>query len=131
MNKYAMQTILKRLIDIKNKVNIDKEEGICVNLDNIWYPTRTKCSIKQQRSKSTFINEDQLYKWLFVQFQSWPECHVYEDGAKSLGYPVGGWDELDKEITNGTIWQNPKRLRLLDYLIKQATTQLKEMDKEQ
>ena len=120
MNKELLQTILKRLLEIKEGVNVNKNEGICFNL---YLYTDHNRNIKP----TGIINNE----WLKEQFQSWPECHVHEDGTKSLGFPVGGaveyWEEKDK----GTLWKNPRRLKLLDYLIEQASKQLKEMNKEQ
>ena len=39
---------------------------------------------------------------------------------EDINYPVGGYDEYIDEIKAGTIWQNPRRLELLDYLIEQT-----------
>lgn len=44
----------------------------------------------------------------------WPG--LSEEG--SYAYPVGGKDEFRDGIANGTLWSNPRRLELLDYLIE-------------
>lgn len=46
--------------------------------------------------------------------EAWPESI----GDKYC--PVGGEAEYIKESICGTIWQNPRRLALLDYLIEQT-----------
>ena len=40
-------------------------------------------------------------------------CAVWGDAL----YPVGGDDEFYKEAAAGTLWDNPRRLQLLDKLI--------------
>lgn len=48
---------------------------------------------------------------------NWPEIYEDENG-KSTTYPVeGSFDRYKHELYNYKIWQNPKRIRLLDYLI--------------
>ena len=115
MNKYVLRAILNRLIEIKNKVNIDKNKGICFNLSNYTY--------NRKKSKYTFICD---YFWLEDQFNVWPECHA-DKGFNDLFHPVGGEDEYWEEKDQGIIWKNPKRHRLLDFLINQATAQLHEL----
>ena len=115
MNKKMLQAIVKRLNEIKKRVNISINRGICTNL-------------------ATQDSEDGMYIgfythcWLIMQFKTWPECHKYEDGDKDIYYPVGGVEEYTSARHDGTLWDNPKRPKLLDYLIEQAEQELKEMN---
>ena len=118
MNKEFLQLTLNRLLEIKNGIKVNRKTGICENL--------TFCFSKNNLSFSVYMRY-----WLKEQFQSWPECHVYEDGDKPISYPVGGWDEFFIEQDNNTLWENPKRICLLNFLISQSETQLMEMNKEQ
>lgn len=42
----------------------------------------------------------------------WPER------AESNTFPVDGFDGYGKDLENGTTWKNPKRIKLLDFLIE-------------
>ena len=119
MNKEFLQAVHKRLLEIKNKVNFNKNKAICFNLLNYTY--------RNKLFKPTFI---MAHKWLRAQFALWPECHRHLDNTKNIVFPVGHMNEFDKESFNGTLWNNPKRLELLDFLINQAKAQLKEINKE-
>ena len=107
MNKELLQSIYNRLLEIKESVSVDKNESICANL---------LLSIDKR--------EITIRTWLYDQFNKWPECHVRWNGHKSIVFPVNGLIGFNKEIINETIWENPKRLRLLDFLIEQAEQQL-------
>ena len=117
MNKEILQTILNRLDEIKKGLNIDANKGICYNLFNYTYDhNKTICNF--------VVNDD----WLYNQFYLWPECHARENGHKDIVHPIGGCNEYKAERIQDTVWDNPRRLQLLDFLIEQATQELKQMN---
>ena len=109
----TISTILERLNEIKNDTKTDKRNGICYNL---YYYTHAT-----GRDESTDLDQtDDVDDWLEYQFAQWPECHIKEDGSKDVHYPVGG----EEEFCKCHLFDNPRRIKLLDFLIKQATNQL-------
>ncbi len=79
---------------------LDHRQGICYNLDHIKEP-----HVK--------LNMDKL-------FLAWPQSYVYPSGIISYTYPVGGMVEFSNDRLNSTMWTNPKRLALLDWLIEES-----------
>ena len=119
MNKELLQAVYDCLIYIKKGFQIDISDGICANL--IWRIDNKKRFV--ELNDPSIIN-----KWINTQFKAWPECHVKENGYKDIGFPVGGWDEYAAEVHSETLWENPRRLELLDFLIEQTSKQIKEMN---
>ena len=117
MDQKNLQIVYNRLLEIKEGIKICKNIGICDNL---------KYRYDNNNYKPIIIQWSILISWLKKQFQAWPECHKFKNGTKNLAFPVGG----SLEFNSSTI-TNPKRLKLLDYLIEQASKQLNEMTKEQ
>lgn len=63
----------------------------------------------------TYEGDIESAMWYLTEaILAWPKR--FNDRA----YPVGGYDEYIDEDKAGTIWQNPRRLELLDYLIEQT-----------
>ena len=96
-------TLLEALKKIKE--NPDKRRGICFNL---FY-------LIAELSDKEFRDTDESLKSLFKQ---WPDHHRKGDGSLDLDFPVGGYMEFTKQSCDGTLWQNPKRIALLDWCIQ-------------
>jgi len=47
-------------------------------------------------------------------------CDKWPGRSSETCYPVGGYDEFCEEELNGTMWNNPRRLELLDWLIEET-----------
>ena len=114
MNKEIIQAIIGRLLKIKDKTYVNIYWDIRNSLEIIIFDGR---SLPKQLPTE---------EWLNTQIALWPECHVDASGNKDISYPVGGHDEYWMEQYQNTIWENPKRLRLVEFLIMQAEQQLKE-----
>lgn len=75
------------------------------------------------------LHEDAGYvvqDYLSTLIKSWPHCLIYsfkdESGeyVRNYSFPVTSSMQWDEEIKNGTIWNNLKRLELLEYLIQEV-----------
>jgi len=88
-------TLLEILKDLRDNPSRRKEWcGICSNVRQ--HPGNEK-------------DEASLYiSWLT---RKWP------DAGEDWQYPVGGVKEYSLERAKDTIWQNPRRLALLDWMI--------------
>ena len=74
----------------------DFDTSICSNLDNKF----------GEYSGSRMV----------VYFASrWPDRH-----PTAGVYPVGGYEEWSHNLTEGTLWENPKRLALVEHCIKEC-----------
>jgi hypothetical protein len=74
----------------------DSDVSICNNLDNKF----------GSYSGSRMV----------VYFASrWPD----RDRAAAI-YPVGGYEEWSHNLAEGTLWENPKRLALVEHCIKEC-----------
>ena len=87
-------TLLEALRQIKSNPP-DQEYGICGNLEVHL----------------------QLDNKLDGLFEAWPDCHQLFE-MPDTGFPVGGHKEYREEAKNQTLWQNPKRIALLDWCIQ-------------
>lgn len=54
---------------------------------------------------------------LYCLIKCWPDIWRCPDGKSDMTYPVGGKSEYGKEFDNGTLWSNPRRIALLNWLI--------------
>lgn len=105
MNKKTKAKLHTRLKLIKKYLNTDpsklnKKEGICYHVFKIKKPN------------TPFDMEDLLI--------TWPKCYVWASGTKSSSYPVDGISGYRIDQHTNTIWSNPKRIELLDWLIEQT-----------
>lgn len=67
------------------------------------------------------IKQPKMYFNLESLFPKWPKCHFYvSTNRHSYSFPVGGIHEFTDDVDNGTMWTNPKRLELLDWLIEET-----------
>ncbi|HAS54840.1 MAG TPA: hypothetical protein DCS42_12340 [Nitrospiraceae bacterium] len=84
--------------------------GICWNLEGKMTDAGTNDAMAH--------NVDKEMSRLFGEYLDTldPEEAAY----RSLVYPVGGKDEFDTGTANGDLWENPERLRLLDWLIEKS-----------
>lgn len=80
--------------------------GLCYNLENAFY--------ESDLPKDMEPNPNEFIIWCDNCMAAWPER------ARSVEYPVGGYPEYQKEYTWRTMYDNPKRHRLLAYLIERA-----------
>ena len=130
MNKKMLQAIIIRLNEIKKGYQVDNDQGICLNLLHRSNAYNTYSFIMHRFSNNgahpyrSYKTIDSIHVWLREQFEAWPECHTYGDGIKNFIHPVEGWEKYAEEREQGTLWQNPKRFELLDFLISQANIQL-------
>lgn len=71
-------------------------------------------------------DEYAVYEKLLSLIKRWPHCRTYdsidETGQllRNTTFPVSTGDQWDYERDNGTIWNNLKRLELLEYLIQEV-----------
>ena len=96
-------TLLEALRQIKE--NPDKTRGICFNLLYLI----AELPIKD------FLDREDCLNNLFKQ---WPDHHRTFDGSLDLDFPVGGYKEFAKQAADGTLWDDPKRIALLDWCIQ-------------
>jgi len=55
---------------------------------------------------------------------TWPNCYTnHFTGVEDTTFPVGGSTEYFDERNNNTLWINPKRIELLNYLIEVANNE--------
>lgn len=106
------------LVDIRDNGAEFQEAGICYNVD------------MHDRVHGT-RGHHAVTRLLRVLVATWPErCRgtLFDvsgfDGPRAMHdgrfYPVGGLDEYDREQEDGTLWHNPRRIALLEYLIKRT-----------
>lgn len=94
------QLVLQRLIEVRDGNRL--ETGICGNVLSVF--------------KTCDHRYDQANELLDELVLRWP------GGGESFGsliYPIGGHREYHEEKDAGTLWQNPRRLALLNWLIVQ------------
>ena len=97
-------TLLEALRQIKS--NPDRTCGICGNLEALI---------------EEFYEIGGVYVHLGDKleelFKAWPDCHQLF-GMPDTGFPVSGHRKYREEVNNQTLWQNPKRIALLDWCIQ-------------
>ena len=94
-----MKMLLAALKRIRDKGPIEKEKGICGNV-RLLVPRKQRKEI-----------QDKIY----CLTQRWPEYK-----GPSLVYPVEGSGWLYRESARlGILWKNPRRIYLLNYMIKE------------
>ena len=94
-----MKMLLAALKRIRDKGPIEKDKGICGNV-RLLVPRKQRAEIQEKIYRLT---------------QRWPDHKGY-----SLVYPVedSGW--LYREsVRLGILWKNPRRIYLLNYMIKE------------
>lgn len=57
-------------------------------------------------------------------FAYWPDCHKLLGVTADVRHPVGGYMEFKNGYANDTLWDNPRRTELLDWLILNLATHL-------
>ena len=95
-------TLLEALRQIKSNP-LDQTHGICGNLEALL--------IKE------FVEPGGVYLSLEGLFKAWPDCHRLF-GMPDTAFPVSGHRKYREEVNNQTLWQNPKRIALLDWCIQ-------------
>ena len=101
-----MITLLKCLKHLKANGPIDKSSGICGNM----------LLVAEKLGVGTAMP---LARELDRLLPKWPEtngrCHM-----SKTSYPVEGWSSaFFASAQSMTLWQNPRRIVLLDWLIKE------------
>lgn len=133
MNKKLLLIILKRLLEIKNRINLIEDKGIC---DNLYYSgPSTDFFYNDQKPIDPNIHE--IGVWLRSNILLWPDIYIHErhpyefySGThvkKSALCPVSSYEQFKNEGITKTIWDNQRRWQLLDYLIERAEEQVKQM----
>ena len=90
-----LNLLLDQLIDLRDNLDKAPETGICPAM---YY--------RMNQVKGTL-------EVLGSITREWPERN------QSASYPVDGHEGYHKDYTNKTLWKNPKRLALLDFIIKE------------
>ena len=103
--------LINALIHLKEHGPWVKNHGICINVWCFADESNLRESPKYQlyRDDITFAMERAIHKW--------PNKHELHDF-----HPVGGASEYTEAVKNGTVWQNPRRLELLDFIIDYLNT---------
>ena len=116
IEKLINSNLLNMLSMLKESIETDpdtiyKKHAICKNINLMLYDLYDHLSYKDiAQIGSMHISA------LNRAILSWPEIHT--DNSDGL-YPVGGRLEFQKEGSDGTLWLNPRRLALLDWLLSQ------------
>lgn len=105
MNKKTKAKLHTRLKLIKKYLDTNPSMlfhsvGICHNVDRIKAP--------------------HLDFNLLPLFEKYPDCHLRSDGRPNLNFPVNGDTNYFADNMNRTIWSNPKRIALLNWLIEET-----------
>ena len=99
-------TLLEALRQIKSNPPY-QAYGICGNLEALLIKE------SEELGRVYFRLGDELGEL----FKAWPDCRRLF-GMPDIGFPVGGHIQYRQEVKNGTLWQNPKRIALLDWCIQ-------------
>ena len=94
VNKRLLLDALRHIRDVGAPV---RNDGICYNVSRLTRPL--------------VETNYHLLKVLDSLIHKWPKKD------SSLAYPVGGIKEFFWELKNGTLWNNPRRIELLNWLI--------------
>lgn len=105
MNKKTKSKLNTRLKLIKKYLSTDPSKlrhntGICYNVEVIKLPRQV-------------FGMREL-------FEKYPNCSVRRNGTQNLTYPVGGENQYFKDKDTSTMWSNPKRIALLNWLIEET-----------
>lgn len=98
-------TLLEALRQIKS--NLDRTCGICGNLEALVIK-------ESEEPGGVYFRLDDKLEELF---KAWPDCDQL-CGMPNIGFPVGGCKEFVKQARDGTLWDDPKRIALLDWCIQ-------------
>jgi len=97
MYNIAKRNLLTALMSIRDNGAVVRDEGICHNI---------KLLLLGANRKYLLHSMDYLHQLMM----EWPKKF-------SWLFPVGGIIEYDKDNFNNTMWTNPKRIELLNWLI--------------
>ena len=98
-------TLLEALRQIKS--NPIKKYGICGNLEALLIKE------SEELGGVYFRLDDELEEL----FKAWPDCDQLF-GMPDIGFPVSGHRKYREEVNNQSLWQNPKRIALLNWCIQ-------------
>lgn len=83
-------------------------------------------STKYENSLEESLIDNRLYRTFYMMIKSWPKCHTenMDDGTVyNINFPIDGSTEYFYERDNNTLWLNPNRIELLNYLIEVANNE--------
>ncbi len=105
MNVQVSEILLEIFTKLKNKGPFDRGAGICFNtFYNFGLGHR---------------NREEVNEKLNQLISSWPDIKKNEDQTPNTLHPVeGNFDDYGKAAMSETLWENPRRLALLDFMIK-------------
>lgn len=106
MFESGIEVLRCALIMVKERGPMDKTKGICANAE--LYANYGNLSHGHRHAFKTTLGELCL---------KWPNRYVSEF-IHNNPYPVGGMQEYYTAVEAGTVWQNPRRLEFLDWLIE-------------
>ena len=101
--------LINALIHLKEQGPWLPNHGICTNIYDFIDKEEIKC-------RETCLND------LDKAIEKWPSAYSFED-CEISDFPVGGMEEYHREAALGALWQNPRRLELLDFIIDYLNTE--------
>lgn len=114
--------ILAALVQLRDQpATRIKGMGICGNVEEIVEMSVLPASMvktlpTKERNLVVVDVNSATYEELEHMIRQWPALNESFD----VSYPVGGEDEYEAEVEAETLWQNPRRLELLNWLIAHA-----------
>lgn len=84
-----------------------RDHGICGNVDIYFYNANEDDELALRELNN-----------LLIEYMRESTGATVTPGSLCQLYPVGGKDEYVEESDDGTLWDNPKRLALLDWLLE-------------
>lgn len=108
--KYALQAA----IDLRDKPETrDNHAGLCSQLTSAVVRLYRQNHGGEVSARWSVVND-----FVSDAVLEWPDAK-YDAMDFDNQYPVSGFKEFITECETGTIWQNPRRLELLNWLITQ------------
>lgn len=107
----ALRSVAPILAEHKSPAGFSYAGGICRNVEQFidWELWNDRPYLDPQ---GRYIVERGIRRELEQLMALWPKY------SGSWCYPVGGLEEFDIEEHKGTLWNNPKRIELLDWCIE-------------
>lgn len=121
--KYALNMVLNQLNNgaLLVKGSKGNNSGIC-NVFHYYFNAYLDNNVFNT-SQTILIGDYVTYAFNRI-VKSWPKCYLDPVGNRpNKTFPVDGSDKYFEERLANTLWINPKRIELLNYLIKVANNE--------